>query len=284
MATETTGTPGIQKQLTGAPSGPYDCVVRGGVDWPVTWATGRLIKPGDPMQIRHRMGIDDPYVGATIDQAKLGYESYKGNADNLGLDLGNLNVRDEGENSTIRDASGIRPALDAGHAIVLFVWYGKVNDIIPRASGDPDFRHGHCWTLFELRMHEGREQARVYDPLYDGVSGRPNGPLWVDLDDILTCAGAFRHGGDPGNDPIGQGNAMYGVAKRATYRDDTEPEPVPPEQTDLDRAHDALYDIRQLGTDIVWPRLVDMADAGLPPVDESAKEQHVRSGARHILD
>lgn len=246
-----TAVPGVQKQLTGAPSGPYDCVVRGGVDWPVTWATGKGIAPTEPMAIRERMGITQPNVGATIDQAKQGYESYQGKARKLGLELGNLNVRDDGASSTTRDASGIAPALEDGSAIVLFVWYGKVNSILPELSGDPWFSGGHCWTLYGIRQQsdgEGRD-VLVYDPLHDGKAGRPDGPLWAPLGKVLDCAAAFRKGGVPGNDPIGEGKAIFGIAKRARVIEDTEPGPVPPEPTEPDDGTAALEEQLEAATD-----------------------------------
>lgn len=283
MTSEPTAVPGVQKQLTGAPSGPYDCVVRG-VDWAVSWATGKALTPTDPMPIRERMGISRPDVGATIDEAKLGFESYQPDALEHGLELGPLNVRDKGANSTTRDANGLVDALFEGHACVSFVWYGKVNSLVPRASGDHSFNGGHQWTLYGVREKpDGSEvdQVRVYDPLHDGAHGRPKGPLWVDLDDVLACLAAFRKGGDPGNDPIGQGKAIYGIAKRAEVQGEPDPAPEEPCEAELERATSALLEVRAWGEQIEYPYLVELADAGLPPVyDTPATMARVQAGAR----
>lgn len=274
----TSGSPGVQKQITGAKSGPYDCVVRG-VDWSVTWATGKQIKPSDPMDIRERMGISSPTVGATIDQAKRGYESYQKDAAKLGLELGNLNVRDQDANSTVRDADGMAEALDEGHALVLFVWYGKVNAIIPEFSGDSSFSGGHCWTVEKRREREsGGWEWKVFDPLYDGVGSRPEGPQWIRQGDVLACAAAFRKGGVPGNDPIGEGHAIYGIAKRARWTDcDDEPEQGCDDE--LDAAYDALREVRTAGAQMGWSFLLNLAENALPLPSDDAPGQRPEQGA-----
>ena len=216
MTDRRTGVPGVQRQLTGARSGPYDCVVRGGVNLAATWASGRAVRPRDPSRFDNGWRSSRPDVGATIDQAKRGFASY---ADVLekehGLRLRPMRVRDEDRQGTTRRATGIRESLEAGERSCCSSGMGRSTRGYrrrPAIDGSGAGIAGPC-TGSGRGTAGPRRECSTRCTTDEGVDRTV--PYGSACATSSTCAAAFRQGGDPARpDWTGVRDIRHGPAGR----------------------------------------------------------------------
>ena len=289
--------PRVQRQLDGTAVGARGCG-RSTVDWLVTWATGGAIRPKDELDICERMGNpkckrDGKLVGSSIQEVKRAGDSYQPDAAALGLNLPKMRIRSAATNSVVRPVSELMTVLLNGGAAALFVQYGVIDEA--GYGGQPGLDVLHIIPIAGMRTDDerGRRWTTSYDPLYDGRrEGIPNGPVEIPWNVIRRALGMTKD--------TTMGFGIFGTCARAVVIDAPPvPAPIPPVPTptaptveeleaalqrarvaeaERDRAQVALGIIAQLAADIEWPRLIELAETGLPEPNTAAANEAVEEG------
>lgn len=288
-------TPRVQPQLDGSRTGSHDCG-RKTCKWLVIRNTFGLVRPKDSVEICERMGIpkcegpNGKVKGTSIQEVKRGYDGYIDDAARLRLALPKMRIRSTATNSIVRPVSELMTALENGGAAALFVQYGVIDEA--GYGGQPGLDVLHVIPIAGMRTDaRGRRWTTSYDPLYDGRrKGIPNGPVEIPWNVIRRALGTTKD--------TTMGFGIFGTTARATVVA-TPPVPVPPvpvppaptveeleaalerartAEAERDRAQVQLGLIAELGAEIEWSRLVDLANAGLPEPNTGNADAPVEEG------
>ena len=135
------------------------------------------------VEIRRRMGKPGPVPTSTTDADRC-VESFGPQNDRRGLDY----VRLQG---AVYEPL-LRDAVRAGEYVQVAIDYGVFNRQLGKRTGDPNFTGGHSIGIHGWRIHGGKAQWQLFDPLDDGRrAGIPKGPRWVSPAAVVAAWRAF---------------------------------------------------------------------------------------------